>query len=97
MQHKYLRNVSTLVLHEDKCTGCGTCTEVCPHEVFKIQGGKAMIQSLDRCIECGACVQNCAFSALEVHAGVGCAAAIIKSMFTGREPECGCSDDGGCC
>lgn len=97
MQHKYLKNVSTLVLHKDKCTGCGMCMEVCPHAVFEMQENKAKIKSQDSCMECGACAQNCAFSALEVHAGVGCAAAIIQSMFTGKEPTCGCSDDQDCC
>jgi hypothetical protein len=42
---------------------------------------------------------NCPFSALSVKPGVGCAAAIIKGMLTGTEPECGCSDSSGssCC
>lgn len=93
MRHKYLKNVSTLVLHPDKCTGCGMCAEVCPQAVFEIQDNKAKIKALDNCMECGACAENCAFDALEVHAGVGCAAAIIGSMFSGKEPTCGCSDE----
>ncbi|MEI6100231.1 MAG: mercury methylation ferredoxin HgcB [Eubacteriales bacterium] len=98
MKHQYLKNVSTLVLDKDKCTGCGVCMDVCPHAVFEIREGRASIVALDNCMECGACEQNCAFGALEVHAGVGCAAAIIQSFFTGKEPTCGCSDDdGGCC
>ena len=97
MRHKYIKNVSTLVLHKDQCTGCGMCMEVCPHSVLEMRDHKAKIKSPDSCMECGACVQNCAFSALEVNAGVGCAAAIIQSMFTGKEPVCGCSDDKGCC
>ncbi len=32
----YLKNVVTLKLNEDKCTGCGMCLDVCPHEVFKM-------------------------------------------------------------
>jgi NAD-dependent dihydropyrimidine dehydrogenase PreA subunit len=34
----YLKDVVTLQLDENKCTGCGMCLEVCPHEVFKITG-----------------------------------------------------------
>jgi NAD-dependent dihydropyrimidine dehydrogenase PreA subunit len=98
MKQQYLKNVSTLTLNLEKCTGCGVCTQVCPHAVLEMRKGKAAIASLDRCMECGACTQNCAFGALEVHAGVGCAAAIIQGFFTGKEPTCGCSDDdGGCC
>ena len=43
---------------------------------------------------------NCPAKAIEVNAGVGCAAAIIYSWFTGKEPTCGCSNDGSdsvCC
>ena len=32
----YLKDVVTLQLDENKCTGCGMCLEVCPHEVFKM-------------------------------------------------------------
>ena len=97
MQHKYLKNVTTLSFAAEKCTGCGKCTEVCPHGVFDVDGGKARIIKKDLCMECGACALNCPAGAIDVNAGVGCAAAIIMSWFTGREPTCGCSDDGGCC
>ncbi|MBW1820441.1 MAG: 4Fe-4S binding protein, partial [Deltaproteobacteria bacterium] len=30
---RYLDDVSSLVLNQDKCIGCGLCTEVCPHNV----------------------------------------------------------------
>jgi hypothetical protein len=42
-------------------------------------------------MECGACTNNCEFGAIEVKAGVGCAAAVIRGMISGGEPECGCS------
>ena len=97
MKHQYLKNVTTLFFDAEKCTGCGKCTEVCPHDVFDINGGKAQIVQKDLCMECGACALNCPAKAIEVNAGVGCAAAIIMSWFTGKEPTCGCSDSGGCC
>ncbi|MCP4135781.1 MAG: 4Fe-4S dicluster domain-containing protein [bacterium] len=98
----YLKNVSTLKLFPEKCTGCKKCTEVCPRAVFDIIETKAQIINLDNCIECGACLRNCAFDAIRVEAGVGCASAIINGMLTGGEPTCGCSDDSssgssGCC
>lgn len=98
MSHQYLKNVATLKLSEEKCTGCGMCTKVCPHGVFELKDGKAQIINKDRCMECGACSRNCPFSALSVNAGVGCAAAIIMGLITGKEPSCGCSEEGsGCC
>ena len=49
---KHLKNVATLKLDEEKCTGCGLCVTVCPHEVFTIVEGKAHIIDLDACMEC---------------------------------------------
>ena len=99
MKNRYLKNVSTLKLNPDQCTGCGRCIEVCPHSVFLITDRKSVIIDKDRCMECGACVKNCSFKAIEVKPGVGCAYAIIMGWLTGTEPSCGCSDNssGGCC
>jgi len=97
MKHRYLKNVTTLKMDQSRCTGCGKCIEVCPHQVFSITDGKCTIIDKDSCIECGACVNNCPFHALEVKPGVGCAAAIIKSWFTGGEPCCDPSANGGSC
>ena len=109
MKHKYLKNVTTLEYNAEKCVGCGRCTEVCPHGVFDMaditeqSSVTAYIVDKDSCMECGACVMNCPAKAIDVNAGTGCAAAIIQSWFTGKEPTCGCSDDdnvnnsGRCC
>lgn len=96
MKHKYLKNVSTLKMESAKCTGCGKCLEVCPHQVFVMGKGKSLLADQDSCIECGACVKNCPVKALAVNPGVGCASAIIKGWLTGTEPSCDCSD-GSCC
>jgi len=63
---------------------------------FARADGKAQIADLNACMECGACASNCPTSAIEVNAGVGCAAAIVASWFTGKEPSCDCSG-GECC
>lgn len=89
---KYLKNVATLKLNSEACTGCGRCMQVCPHGVFKKKDGKAVIANKDACMECGACARNCAFQAVTVEAGVGCASAIIVGALTGTEPCCGSSD-----
>ena len=95
---KYLANVTTLTYAAEKCTGCGRCVEVCPHNVFVLQERRAQITDRDRCMECGACALNCDYGALAVNSGVGCAAALINSMITGGEPSCDCEDSAaGCC
>lgn len=83
-EHRYLDNVVTLAYDPDKCTGCGMCTEVCPHAVFAVEGKKARITDRDLCMECGACAKNCPFGAISVRPGVGCAWAILISEIRKR-------------
>ena len=96
MKHRYLDNVVTLALDEEKCTGCGMCLEVCPRSVFDVIGDTAFIVDKDACMECGACDLNCHANAIRVDAGVGCASAFIFGWLNGEAPECG-GDCNGCC
>jgi len=91
----YLNEYVSLELDAKKCTGCGLCTQVCPHGVLMVEDGKARIEARQRCMECGACAKNCAFDALSVQAGVGCASAIVYGWLTGKEASCDCG--GGSC
>lgn len=86
----YLKDVVTLKLDIDKCTGCGLCKVVCPHEVFELKEKKAFIKDKDLCMECGACSLNCPSDAIEVDSGVGCATAFINGKLRGTEPNCCC-------
>ncbi|HEY3490222.1 MAG TPA: mercury methylation ferredoxin HgcB [Candidatus Deferrimicrobiaceae bacterium] len=92
----YLKNVTTLALDRERCSGCGLCAHVCPHQVFVIRGRKTEIVARDACMECGACALNCPEDALCVDAGVGCASGILtewwRDTFPGRRggPESGC-------
>ena len=98
MKHlEYLKDVVSLRLDEEKCTGCGMCIKVCPHEVFVINQHKSTILNRNRCMECGACAKNCSAGALGVTTGVGCAAGIIQGVLRGTGPTCDCSGNSGCC
>jgi len=94
----YVKDVVTLQLNQDKCTGCGVCLDVCPHGVLVRQDGKVRIEARDLCMECGACARNCSFEAVTVKSGVGCAAAVINSVLGRSASSCCCSiePDGGC-
>jgi ferredoxin len=92
-KHKYLKNVTTLVLEIEKCVGCGLCETVCPHGVFEMTENAVRLADKNACIECGACALNCPAKALSVESGVGCAAAFIFGWLTGGEPICGCGTD----
>ena len=88
-QPVYIKDVVTLKLDQEKCTGCGMCLLVCPHAVLSLNNGRAKIENRDACMECGACAQNCPADAVTVNAGVGCAAAVISAAL-------GC-EGGSCC
>ena len=88
----YLKDVVTLTLDEDRCTGCGFCLLVCPHAVLRMNDRHVQIENKDACMECGACAMNCSTGALSVDAGVGCAAAVINAAL-GREGDCCCVID----
>ncbi len=85
----YLKEVVTLKLDKEKCSGCGMCIMVCPHAVLSMNDQRVQIENIDACMECGACAMNCPTEALTVQAGVGCAAAVINSAL-GREGSCCC-------
>lgn len=89
---KYIHRVATLKVDAKKCTGCGICLEVCPHEVLAAGGKAVEIIDLDACMECGACSMNCPFQAISVNAGVGCAAAFILGSVGSNGESCCCPE-----
>ena len=93
---KYLDNKDHAVVNTSRCTGCGICTDVCPHQLFIIDGAKAVIKEPERCIGCGACMKNCPFDAVAVKTGVGCAAAVFNSILkrgSKKAGSCSCEID----
>ena len=48
---------------DDKCTGCGICSRVCPADNIRIQDGKPVWQG--HCENCMACLQWCPQEALQ--------------------------------
>jgi len=86
----YLKNVATLRFQEERCTGCGMCLTVCPHEVLIPNNGKVRVQNRDACMECGACSRNCPTGAVTVRSGVGCAAGVINTALGRKKDSCCC-------
>ncbi|MBU1207230.1 MAG: 4Fe-4S binding protein [Proteobacteria bacterium] len=86
----YLKNVTTLRFQEERCTGCGMCLTVCPHEVLIPNNGKVRVQNRDACMECGACSRNCPTGAVTVRSGVGCAAGVINTALGRKKDSCCC-------
>ncbi len=92
----YIKNVTTLKLNQTACTGCGRCIEVCPHQVFALEGRKARIDDRDACMECGACAKNCPVNIIAVDAGVGCASGMISEWLQEHNVP-GIKSGGRCC
>jgi len=47
------------VVDKEKCTACKNCVEICPSEVYQIEGDLSVPVNPQDCIECWACVQQC--------------------------------------
>jgi NAD-dependent dihydropyrimidine dehydrogenase PreA subunit len=51
---------------EKKCIGCGTCTQVCPQNVFELKDKKSKVMREKDCIGCRACENSCPTEAIKV-------------------------------
>jgi NAD-dependent dihydropyrimidine dehydrogenase PreA subunit len=90
----YLSNVATLKYDPEKCTGCGVCVQVCPHQILARNNGNIIVKNSDACMECGACQKNCRFGAITVRSGVGCATAVINAALGRKSSSCCCVIEG---
>jgi len=54
------------VVNKSKCTGCGTCVNVCPTKVFELKSGKSNVARPKECIGCMACENSCPEGAIKV-------------------------------
>jgi len=54
-----------VIVDKTKCSGCGTCMDLCPVEAIKLVENLATVSEED-CAECGACVDECPEKALSL-------------------------------
>jgi len=73
------------VIRNDRCTGCGTCVEICVYNAIELSEDKryGTIASINQalCKGCGTCSGNCRCSAIDIH---GFTSVQIYSMITQR-------------
>jgi NAD-dependent dihydropyrimidine dehydrogenase PreA subunit len=46
-----------------RCTGCGTCVDVCPRQAISIDNDVAVLNE-EACVNCGACATTCPTGAI---------------------------------
>jgi NAD-dependent dihydropyrimidine dehydrogenase PreA subunit len=59
----------SIVIEEDKCTGCGICVDYCHVDAIAVNPDTGVVEilDLDTCIECHSCQQNCPQGAIKVY------------------------------
>jgi NAD-dependent dihydropyrimidine dehydrogenase PreA subunit len=55
-----------VTLDEDKCEGCEECVDVCPVEVFEMEGDISVPVNADECLGCDSCVEVCEPGAITI-------------------------------
>ncbi|MDR2623895.1 MAG: 4Fe-4S binding protein [Methanobrevibacter sp.] len=51
----------------DDCDSCGECVDVCPMEIFSLEGDVLSINHPDECIDCKVCVDVCPNGCISVN------------------------------
>jgi nitroreductase/NAD-dependent dihydropyrimidine dehydrogenase PreA subunit len=80
------RDVHPPEVMQEKCVGCGLCTQVCPSFVLDIANGKAWVVREGWCIGCGHCGAVCPVEAIS-HDGIIAESHPQPAAHTATSPE----------
>lgn len=53
------------VIDRDKCTICGTCVDICPGDILRMEN-EPKVTYPDECWHCGACYLDCPEEAITI-------------------------------
>jgi NAD-dependent dihydropyrimidine dehydrogenase PreA subunit len=53
-------------IDHEKCTGCGTCVDICPVGVYALENEKSLAVNLDECLICRICETQCPINTIEI-------------------------------
>jgi len=66
-QGKILLDLTTAVVDEEACTGCGKCGHVCPYKAIALDEEEGVAKVVDvKCKGCGSCSATCPVGAVQV-------------------------------
>lgn len=53
--------MSKVTINQDKCQGsdCAECVDICPMEVFVLEGDKVVVKDPEECSLCEVCMDVC--------------------------------------
>jgi len=73
------------IIDYEKCVGCLSCVEFCPHDVFTVEKGLPIVSHPENCVEfCRGCQKGaCDYDAISFPAD-------IKSVQSGIDVSCDC-------
>lgn len=73
MFHRRRREVLSLRVKAEECSGCGECVDRCRRKVFDMEYGAdrdvAKVVSLKNCVGCGKCWLQCPANAIDLVVG----------------------------
>ena len=56
-----LKTIECVSAHD--CSGCGLCSQICPHGCISMQADKegflVPVINAEQCVECGLCLKKC--------------------------------------
>jgi NAD-dependent dihydropyrimidine dehydrogenase PreA subunit len=61
------KDITEIIVDDEKCNGCGICIEKCMMPVLEIIEWKVKVIDVNLCNECGNCERCCPEEAIVVH------------------------------
>lgn len=56
-----------VIVDSTTCTGCEECVNVCPNEVFRMEGGKSDPYQTGECVFCESCLGVCPSGSITIN------------------------------
>ena len=74
------------VIDREKCSGCGTCAEICPTDVFYAaeKGECPVVEFEEECWHCNSCVLDCPEEAIRLRIALPAMMLYVDSAKEGR-------------